>query len=166
MATTATLLIDLEARFHEQPSISPAELCAVALFGANKEYFQLYNPDKQYKRGDKIPYITENGELIMIIALEDVTGPFNPMLWEEWSVMSELEGILYDHIVLSWEQPSLRRNKVWIQIKDEEINDIPSRAVATSTGVLLYRNFVIGERRPTMTSGTIWGQVTDVTDEM
>jgi hypothetical protein len=165
MATTSTFLTDLAVRYKEQPNIRPSDFCAVALFGANKKYFQMYDPSKKYKRGDKIPYITENGELIMIVALEDVTGPFNPMLWEEWSVMSELEGILYDHIVLSWDQPSLRRNKVWIQIKDEEINDIPSRALGTSTGVLVYRNFVIGERRPTMTAGTIWGQVTDVADQ-
>lgn len=164
MATTSTFLIDLAARYAEEPSIDPNELAVVTLFGADKKYFQLYDPDKQYHRGDKIPYITPSGELIIIIALDDVTGPFNPMLWEEWSIMNEIDGILYDHIVLSWEQPSLRRNKVWLQIKDESIDDIPNRAVHTSTGVVIYRNFVIGERRPTMYSGTIWGQVTDAAD--
>jgi hypothetical protein len=160
------MLINLAERYTEDGTITPNELCAVALFGANKSYFNMYNPDKQYKRGDKIPYITENGELIMIVALDDTTGAFDPMVWEEWSVMSELEGILYDHIVLSWDQPSLRRNKVWLQIKDESIKDMPAaeELQETNTGVIIYRNFVIAERQPTMSRSTIWGEVTEEAD--
>lgn len=159
---TSEFLLDLADVIGKDQIIDSSKLASATVFGSSQGHNQQYNPDKQYKKGDIIPYITANGELIMITAIEDTTGPFNPMKWEEWNVIDEIQGMYNDLIVMSWEQPSLRRNKVWIEIKNESLADAKAADIGNNTGVLIFKNFIVSHTRPTMASqDVIWGQITE-----
>ncbi len=157
----STLLLDLYDKYKEK-TFTPSELTVAALFGDTR-LFQTYDPEKQYKKGDRLPYISDDGELLIIIALKDTTGRFNPLMWEIYDVLSELQGLYQDQVVLSWDVPSLRRNKVWLKIKDESLVEAKKNNIDDSLNVMVYKNFVISDRTPTLfNDSTMWGKVEEL----
>ena len=161
---TSTLLVDLYDKYKDK-TFTPVELTVAALFGDTR-LFQTYDPEHEYKRGDRLPYITEDGEFVIIIALKDTTGKFNPLLWEIYDVLSELQGLYHDQIVLSWDEPSLRRNKVWLKIKDESLQKARENNIDDSLNIMVYKNFVISERTPTIfDTSTMWGKAEELPKE-
>jgi hypothetical protein len=166
--TKATYLLDLRDLVDNSVELAPQQLISAAIFGVNKELLQTYNPEKEYKKGDRIPYITEHGDLIVIICIVDTTGTFNALHWEEYNVMNELTGLYNDYAVLSWNMPSLRRNKMWFEIKEESMEVAEGLGLSIGgddgEGLLVYENFIISDRRPTLNRSTIWGEITDLSD--
>jgi hypothetical protein len=57
--------------------------------------------------------------------------------------------------------PSLRRNKVWLAIKTESIQ-VAKEVFGERDGIIIYNNFIIQARQPTMNLSTIWGQITQL----
>ena len=160
----STYLLDLRDMVRETEELTPTEMISAAVFGYIKEVLQPYREEKQYKRGDRIPYITDQGELIVIICIVDTTGPFNALHWEEYSIFDELEGLYRDYAVLSWDMPSLRRNKMWFEIKEESLKTAEEIGLDKGPGIIIYENFVIADRMPTLNASTLWGNVTDISD--
>ena len=68
---------------------------------------------------------------------------------------------LKGYIILSWNKPNLRRNKVWLEIMDESLEDA-SKVFGEDAGLLIYNNLVISERQPTMNTSTVWGRIDEV----
>jgi hypothetical protein len=162
LETTATLMVDLYKKLNTSASIDIEEIIVPALIGSYKQLLGTYNTDTYYKRGDKISYVTETGELIIAIAVRDTRGKFNPLHWEEWNVVNELDRLYSDYIVLSWNEPQLRLNKAWIEIKDESLNLATEKQYGNTDGVLIYENLIISERQPTMRDTTVWGHLTSL----
>lgn len=162
---TAELLFDLHDKFINKKSFDANRLVTTALFGSNTDLMKVYDPTKKYVKGDKCVYVLDSGEMVIIVATQETTGEFDARVWEEWNVTSELQNFYDDYDVLSWNEPSLRLNKVWIKIKNESLQTAQDLNVGNTTGVLIYRNLIISENRPTMNSETIWGQITSATEE-
>lgn len=163
---TSTLLLDLKTELRNRKEFGYELLASTAIMGTVSGVLGSYDEDKTYNIGDKIPYITSSGELIIIVCLHnDVTGPFNPIHWEEWNVMDELQGLYDDYIIASWNMPSLRRNKIWLAIKGESIAVAQDLLGPDNDGIMVYNNFIIQTRQPTMNLSTIWGRITAVLDD-
>ena len=162
---TSTLLSNLKLDLQVKNKFTIDQLITNILLGTdNSKSLEAYEPDKVYNTGDKLPYVTKEGELLFICAITDnITGPFNPKDWEEWDVLSELSGILDDYIILSWNKPSLRRNKVWLEVKEESVQDAREVGIGMDgDSVMVYNNLVVSARKPTMAQNVIWGAITEV----
>lgn len=156
------LIMNLSEDLKKNNGFNSNQLISAAILGSSVGNFRPYEPNHVYMKGDKVPYITEEGELLIIVAIEDnISGSFNPNFWEEWNVISECDGLYNDYVVLSWNKPHLRRNKIWLEIKNESLHDARD-VLGDDIGVLVYNNLVISERKPTMTADTIWGMVTEI----
>jgi hypothetical protein len=159
------MLLDLKTDLANRKEFGYDLLASAAIMGTVSGVLGAYDTTKTYNAGDKIPYVTNSGELIIIVCINNaVTGDFNPANWEEWNIMDELQGLYDDYIVASWNVPSLRRNKVWLAIKDESIS-VAREAFGGTDGIIVYNNFIIQLRQPTMNVNTIWGKITSVLDE-
>ena len=159
---TTKLLLDLKTDLANRKEFGYDLLASTAIMGTVSGVMGAYDKTKVYKIGDKIPYVTDSGELIIIVCIHNnVTGKFAPIHWEEWNIMDELQGLYDDYIVASWNIPSLRRNKVWLAIKEESI-ETAREAFAGSDGLIVYNNFIIQARQPTMNLSTIWGRITEI----
>lgn len=145
-------------------TLTKEKLISTALMGEGKYILGKYDPTKIYHVGDKIPYITDTGELVILIALEDnITGPLDMRKWEEWDVVSETIRIYQEMIQLSWHAPKHRLNRVWLSIKEESMLDFEDLHL-NPEGILVYSNFIISKNRPTMSKNVIWGKVTELVD--
>ena len=165
MATTTKLLLDLKTDLANRTEFGYDLLASAAIMGNVSGVLGTYDKSKTYNAGDKIPFVTNSGELIIIVCINNnVTGDFNPANWEEWNIMDELQGLYDDYIIASWNMPSLRRNKVWLAIKEESIQ-AAKEVFGNRDGIIVYNNFIIQLRQPTMTTNTIWGQITAVLDD-
>lgn len=161
---TFTFLVDLNAELRKSDSIDVNKIIAPILIGSNHNLLKYFDENTKYKKGDKCTYIMENGELTVIVATQDTVGPFDARVWEEWNVLSELENLYSDYSVLSWNEPRLRLNKTWLKIKNESLQMAKDLNFGNTTGVLIYRNLIIDDKRPTMSPDIIWGQVTGVAE--
>ena len=158
----ADLILDLPEVINNQKSFNPKQIISAAVLGSTVGQIKQYNPITIYMKGDKVPVLTEDGELIIAVCNTDNTsGSFNPLYWEEWDIFTETQGLYDDYIILSWNRPSLRRNKVWIQVKSESLGDI-SEVIGQDMGVIVYNNLIISERQPVMNSEIVWGMITEV----
>jgi hypothetical protein len=159
---TATLLVDLKDQITKTSQYRYNQIASTALMGSASALRGKYDETKTYNLGDKCIYITDSGEILIIVCQHNgVTGPFDPMDWEEWNIMDELQGLYEDHIVLSWNRPSLRRNRVWLKIREDSIVRVQDE-FGEHFGLLLYNNLIVSKRRPVMNLNTVWGQITDV----
>ena len=161
MAVTTSMLIDLKKDLSNRKEFGYDLLASTAIMGTVSGILDVYDENRTYNSGDKIPYITDSGELIIIVCIHnDVTGPFDPLHWEQWNVMDELQGLYDDYVIASWNMPSLRRNKVWLAIKTESIQ-AAKELFGEHDGILIYNNFIIQLKQPTMSLSTIWGKITE-----
>lgn len=157
----STFLLDLKADLRVKKQLSFDHIASTALMGSVSGLLNAFDETKTYNRGDKVPYVTNNGELVILVCvMNDVTGPINPLYWEEWNIMDELEGLYHDYVVASWNKPSLRRNKVWLAIKTESIQ-VAKDVLGEYAGLLIYDSLIISNRKPIMTKNVIWGQITE-----
>lgn len=155
-----TLVMDLAKQFNAR--LGKDQLINSALMGDGRYILNQYDPFKVYHLGDKIPYLTDTGELIILTALEDnITGPLDLRKWEEWDIISESIRLYQDFIQLSWHVPKSRLNRVWLSIKKESMADFEGIDI-NQEGILVYSNFIISKDRPTMTKNVIWGKVTEL----
>ena len=159
---TATLLVDLKEKVINTPQYKYSQIASTALMGSASALTGTYDPNKIYNTGDKCVYVTDTGEILIIVACENnITGTFDPMKWEEWNIMDELQGLYEDYIICSWSRPAFRRNKVWLKVRADSIEPLKEE-FGDQFGLLLYNNFIISRRRPIMNQNTVWGQITDV----
>lgn len=144
-------------------SFNTEQLVNTALFGSYSGLMATFDKTKKYHRGDKVPFLTENGEvLILVCNKNDVTGSFKATDWDEWNIVDELNGIYNDLFVMSWNEPVIRRNKVWIQVKDESLAAVSGLNMGNERGLLIYRNLTVSTERPsTFTEDIVWGQIMD-----
>lgn len=157
-----TLVMDLAKKLSSR--LTKDKLISTAIMGEGKYILGQYDPTKTYHLGDKIPYLTDKGELVILIALEDnITGPMDLRQWEEWDIISETIRIYQEMIQLSWQVPKQRLNRVWLSIKKESMADF-TQLDMNIDGILVYSNFIISKNRPTMTKNVIWGKVTELVD--
>lgn len=157
-----TLVMDLAKQFSTR--LGKDQLINSALMGDGRYILNQYDPTKTYHLGDKIPYLTDTGELVILTALEDnITGPLDLRKWEEWDIISETIRLYQDFIQLSWHVPKSRLNRVWLSIKKESMADFEGIDI-NRDGILVYSNFIISKERPTMTKNVIWGKVTELVD--
>lgn len=157
-----TLVMDLAKQFSTR--LGKDQLINSALMGDGRYILNQYDPSKVYHLGDKIPYLTDTGELVILTALEDnITGPLDLRKWEEWDIISETIRLYQDFIQLSWHVPKSRLNRVWLSIKKESMADFEGIDI-NRDGILVYSNFIISKERPTMTKNVIWGKVTELVD--
>ena len=162
---TTSLMVDLKTDLANRKEFGYELLASTAIMGTVSGVMGSFDKTKAYTFGDKIPYVTESGELIIIVCISQrAQGEFDPADWEEWNVMDELQGLYDDYIVASWNLPSLRRNKVWLAIKEESIS-VAQEAFGDSDGIIIYNNFIIQARQPTMNTNTIWGHITAALDD-
>lgn len=155
-----TLVMDLAKQFSTR--LSKDRLINTVLMGDGRYFLNQYDPSKVYHIGDKIPYLTDTGELVILTALEDnITGPLDLRKWEEWDIVSETIRLYQDFIQLSWHVPKSRLNRVWLSIKKESMQDYEDLDINVD-GILVYSNFIISKDRPTMTKNVIWGRVTEL----
>ena len=165
MAVTTSLLVDLKTDLANRKEFGYDLLASTAIMGNVSGILNTYDKTKVYNTGDKLPFVTNDGELIIIICLHDnVTGEFEAVHWERWNIMDELQGLYDDYIIASWNMPSLRRNKVWLAIKEESIQ-VAKEAFGEHDGIIIYNNFIVQLNQPTMNLSTIWGQITAVLDD-
>ena len=160
----STFILDAKQYVNSSNRVSLSSIINTSIMGAENGVLDFYSPSNTYNRGDKIPYISDDGELLILVAVNNgITGTFNPLDWEEWSVMDELKGLYDDYIVASFNRPSLRRNKVWLAIKEESLADLRDLnfELGNEMGLLIYNNLVFSERRPIMTSDLVWGNITE-----
>ena len=157
----AIMLVDLKEKVDNCEYFNYDKVASAALLSASAGMLQKYDTEKTYNKGDKIVYITDDGELLILVCMQyNVTGRFTPAFWEIWNIMDELEGLYDDYVVSSWERPYLRRNKVWLEIKDESIED--AEAVGWENELMVaHNNLVISERQPLLNRQTIWGMITE-----
>ena len=161
---TTIKIANLKDVIANRKSFTIDQLITNILLGTdNSKTLVSYDETKTYDTGDKIPYITDTGELLVIVAIRDnISGPFNPKDWEEFDILTELQGIIDDSVILSWEKPNLRRNKVWLEIKNESVDTARDLGVGLEDGkVIVYNNLVISARKPTLYQGVIWGAITE-----
>ena len=157
-----TLVMDLAKQFSTR--LGKDQLINSALMGDGRYILNQYDPTKTYHLGDKIPYLTDTGELVILTAIEDnITGPLDLRKWEEWDIISETIRLYQDFIQLSWHVPKSRLNRVWLSIKKESMADFEGIDI-NQDGILVYSNFIISKHRPTMTKNVIWGKVTELVD--
>lgn len=157
-----TLVMDLAKQFSTR--LGKDQLINSALMGDGRYILNQYDPTKTYRLGDKIPYLTDTGELVILTAIEDnITGPLDLRKWEEWDIISETIRLYQDFIQLSWHVPKSRLNRVWLSIKKESMADFEGIDI-NQDGILVYSNFIISKERPTMTKNVIWGKVTELVD--
>lgn len=157
-----TLVMDLSKQFSTR--LGKDQLINSALMGDGRYILNQYDPTKTYRLGDKIPYLTDTGELVILTAIEDnITGPLDLRKWEEWDIISETIRLYQDFIQLSWHVPKSRLNRVWLSIKKESMADFEGIDI-NQDGILVYSNFIISKERPTMTKNVIWGKVTELVD--
>ena len=157
-----TLVMDLAKQFSTR--LGKDQLINSALMGDGRYILNQYDPSKVYHLGDKIPYLTDTGELVILTALEDnITGPLDLRKWEEWDIISETIRLYQDFVQLSWHVPKSRLNRVWLSIKKESMADFEGIDI-NRDGILVYSNFIISKERPTMTKNVIWGKVTELVD--
>lgn len=157
-----TLVMDLAKQFSTR--LGKDQLINSALMGDGRYILNQYDPTKTYRLGDKIPYLTDTGELVILTAIEDnITGPLDLRKWEEWDIISETIRLYQDFIQLSWHVPKSRLNRVWLSIKKESMADFEGIDI-NQDGILVYSNFIISKHRPTMTKNVIWGKVTELVD--
>lgn len=157
-----TLVMDLAKQFSTR--LGKDQLINSALMGDGRYILNQYDPTKTYRLGDKIPYLTDTGELVILTAIEDnITGPLDLRKWEEWDIISETIHLYQDFIQLSWHVPKSRLNRVWLSIKKESMADFEGIDI-NQDGILVYSNFIISKHRPTMTKNVIWGKVTELVD--
>lgn len=155
-----TLVIDLVA--DTLGHITTDKLISSAVMGTGNVIMGTYDASHVYNKGDKIPYINDSGQLEIIVAIEDgITGPFDMRKWEEWNVISELNRLYNDYIVLSWSPPVSRVNKVWLSIKNQSMADFKDLNLGDNSGVLVYNNLVMSANEPAMTNDVIWGHITE-----
>ena len=160
--TTVTQLVDLKAQFKQAKRFSYSQIAATALMSSYNGLIESYDPSKVYNTGDKVGYTTDAGEFLVIVCLSDgVTGNFDNTKWDEWNVMDELQGLYNDYVIASWNEPILRRNKVWIQVKEESIEALRG-VLGNNQALLIYNNFIISENMPSMNSNIVWGRITSV----
>lgn len=156
---TSTFLYDIKNEI--KGNISVDNIVTTIIVGGNdSSILSWYDSTMGYKRGDVIPYITEDGKLIMLVCKEDgVTGEFDINKWEEYNLVNELKLMNDEYIELSPIYPTNTRvNKVWLQVKSESVGDIEG----IGTGILIYNNFIVSERKPNnLIEGVIWGKVTE-----
>ena len=161
---TSTKLLDLANVIKNSPSLSTDQVASSALFGSSSGVMETYSESSSYERGTKVPYLTDTGEVLILVAIKDVEpGQFNPRDWEEWNILDEVQGLYDDLIALSWNEPSLRRNKVWLEIKNESLQEARDLNLGNNSGLLIYKNFIVSKRKPTMTKDVIWGMITQET---
>ena len=154
--------MDLAKQFSTR--LGKDQLINSALMGDGRYILNQYDPTKTYHLGDKIPYLTDTGELVILTAIEDnITGPLDLRKWEEWDIISETIRLYQDFIQLSWHVPKSRLNRVWLSIKKESMADFEGIDI-NQDGILVYSNFIISKQRPTMTKNIIWGKVTELVD--
>lgn len=157
-----TMVLDLSNQ--KTSKITKDKLISTAMMGDGKYILNTYDPTKTYRTGDKIPYITDTGELLVLVALEDnITGPMDMRKWEEWDIISETIRIYQEMIQLSWQVPKHRLNRTWLAIKEESMMDFKDLNI-NPEGILVYNNFIISKDRPTMTKNVIWGKVTELVE--
>lgn len=159
---TSSFILDLATELKNSNGYTSQQVISAAVLGSLVGQITPYNNSKVYNKGDKIPLVTDDGELLIAICIgENVTGEFNPNYWEEWNIINEVQGLYNDYIILSWNKPNLRRNKVWLEIMDESLEDA-SAVFGDDLGLLVYNNLIISERQPTMTNSTVWGRIDEV----
>lgn len=158
--STSTLLIDLFDEVNKATTVTVDQMIAPALIGSSKGILNFYDEKKTYKKGDKVAYLADDGEFIVIVATKETTGTFDPRVWEEWNVIDELKRLHDDYAVLSYNEPKLRLNKVWLEIKEESIDLATAHSLGNTTTVLIYKNLIISERMPMMDAETVWGKIT------
>ena len=158
----ATKVLALKSYMNSKSSFTYSDIASTALLGTAFGKLKRYDSDKVYNRGDKCVYFSSEGEMLIIACIEDeVTGEFNPDKWEEFNVLDEMDYLYQDMILMSWSKPHLRRNKVWIQVKNDSIQKVKDE-VGDIDGLLIFNNLIISARQPKMNPSIVWGQITSV----
>ena len=159
--TKSVFLLDLKESLRAKDHFSADEIVSTALIGSVSGLMDFYNEEKTYNVGDKVPIVTDSGELIILACTgTDVTGEFDATKWEEWNIMDELQGLYDDYFLVSFSPPHLRRNKVWFKINEESLT-VAEDIFGPSLGVIIYENFIISERQPIMNKDIVWGKITE-----
>ena len=142
-------------------SFNTEQLVNSAIFGSYSGLMATFDSSKTYNRGDKVPFLTDNGEvLILVCNKNDVTGAFKATDWDEWNIVDELNGVYNELFIMSWNEPTVRRNKIWIEVKNESLEAVRGLNMGNETGLLIYRNLTVSTERPsTFTEDIIWGQI-------
>lgn len=142
-------------------SFKTEQLVNSAIFGSSSGLMATFSENKVYKRGDKVPFLTGNGEILILVCNKDtVFGQFKAADWDEWNIVDEIESICSDLAILSWNEPSNRRNKIWIEIKNESLENARDLNLGNNTGILIYRNLIVsGDKPATMNEDVIWGKI-------
>lgn len=161
---TLTEIINQVEDIGKTESFNTEQLVNSAIFGSSSGLMATFDENTVYKRGDKVPFLTGNGEvLILVCNKESVFGSFKAADWDEWNIVDEMEGICTDFAILSWNEPTNRRNKIWIQVKNESLEDARDINFGNNTGLMIYRNLVVGRNKPaTMSEDIIWGKIIEV----
>lgn len=142
-------------------SFNTDQLVNSAIFGSSSGLMATFNENRIYNKGNKVPFLTGNGEVLILVCNKDnVTGPFNARDWDEWNIVDEVEGVYNDLVIVSWNEPVNRRNKIWIEIKNESLEDARDLNLGNNTGLMIYRNLIVSRTKPTtMSEDIIWGKI-------
>ena len=157
---SAIKVIDQLNDIKRSDSFHTEQITNSAIFGSSSGLMATFNENKTYVRGNKVPFLTSNGEVLILVCNKDsVSGPFNATDWDEWNIIDEVEAVYSELVILSWNEPSIRRNRIWLQVKNESLQDARDINIGNNTGLLIYKNFIVSANKPTMTEDIIWGKI-------
>ena len=159
----ATFLIDLKEKLTGNTHYTYDQIASSALLGSTANIKGGYDETVTYNLGDKVTYMTNTGELLILVCCANgVTGSFDSTKWEEWNIMEEIQGVLDDHTIASWNKPLYRRNKVWLAIKTTSIQAYKNiYGDSAMPGLIIYDGLIISKRKPLMNQSVLWGEITE-----
>lgn len=159
MAASISFLYDLRSEISDVLTVD--QITSTIIFGSNG-IDGVYNPEVVYVEGDIVEYLDDDGVIHIYECVKTgATGsPINLDDWIEYSLMSALDAVRQNLIVLSATRPPDEyHNKVWIIAKSSEDGSIDPGD--DSKGLIVTKNFIISATEPTpFTTDLVWGQVT------
>ena len=76
---TTQLILDLANELKTSNGFTSQQVLSAAVLGSLVGQIKPYKSSTVYKKGDKMPLVTDDGELLIAICIGDnVTGSFNP----------------------------------------------------------------------------------------
>lgn len=159
MAASIAFLYDLRSEINDVLTVD--QIISTIIFGSNG-IDGVYNPEVVYVEGDIVEYIDDDGVIHIYECVKSgATGdPINLDDWIEYSIISALDAIRQNLIILSSTRPADEyHNKVWIIAKSSEDGSIDPGG--DSQGLIVTNNFIISATEPTpFTTDLVWGHVT------
>ena len=159
MAAQLTYLYDLAQEAASNLTVD--QITSSIILGAGVTIKGVYDHTQTYEKGDLVAYISEDGVVHVYECTQSgATGyPIDMNYWKEYSLVSKIERLYNNLIVLSATKPAdVETNRVWIRAKSDGSGTID---LGDNIGVIILNNFVLSPYEPNpFTPDLVWGKVT------